>query len=230
MNTATHAATKTFPTVTIALILANSVAFIGMIIAYNVGGWDAVKPLTMVPSQVTEAFRIAEPTSLLAAFATIFLSMFLHGNLVGIVGNMFFLGMFGPAVERRLGTPLFLATYFGCGFAAVIPQILSDATSTTSFLGAGTAVAGVLAVYTWLCLTNQLTNPTSKVHKLVVLAVTSLEMGFQLYGVYDVAHGGHSSIAHWAMVGGFLTGLAVIFVVLLSMSREVQMPSAVRAA
>src|SRR6266516_546550 len=74
---------------------------------------------------------------------TIFTSMFLHGGWLHILGNMWFLWIFGDNVERRLGSPMYVVLYLGAGVVAGIAQILPNPDSFIPSLGASGAIAGV---------------------------------------------------------------------------------------
>jgi membrane associated rhomboid family serine protease len=78
---------------------------------------------------------------------TLATSMFLHGGLLHLLGNMFFLYMFGDNVEDRLGAFRFLLLYFACGLAASMAQYLSGPDSTVPMIGASGAISGVVGAY-----------------------------------------------------------------------------------
>ena len=78
---------------------------------------------------------------------TIFTSMFMHGGLLHIGGNMLYLWIFGNNIEDALGKFRFLVFYLVCGFVAALSQILSGPNSPVPTLGASGAIAGVLGAY-----------------------------------------------------------------------------------
>src|SRR4051812_43228474 len=78
---------------------------------------------------------------------TLVSSMFLHGSWSHIIGNMWYLWIFGDNVEDRLGHGRFLIFYLLCGFAAAIGQMAIDPTSTLPTIGASGAIAGVMGAY-----------------------------------------------------------------------------------
>ena len=80
-------------------------------------------------------------------FVSVFTSMFVHGGLAHLVGNLLFLWIFGDNVEDRLGHGRFLAFYFLCGVIAALAQLVLDPDSTVPMVGASGAIAGVMGAY-----------------------------------------------------------------------------------
>ena len=79
--------------------------------------------------------------------ATLVTSMFLHGSWMHVIGNMWYLWIFGDNVEDRVGHGRFILFYLLCGIAASIGQILMDPESTLPTIGASGAIAGVMGAY-----------------------------------------------------------------------------------
>jgi membrane associated rhomboid family serine protease len=153
-----------------------------------------------------------------ATWETVFTSMFLHGNILHIAGNMVFLAIFGPNVEEAMGRVRFVAFYLLAGGIALAAQVLVDPGSTTPTLGASGAIAGVLGGYILL-------YPRARILSLIFIFffVTIIEvpalflLGFwfleQLYfGAANLTNplGGGGGVAYFAHVGGFVFGLALI--------------------
>ena len=151
-------------------------------------------------------------------WATVLTSMFLHGGLLHIAGNMLFLWVFGNNVEDAMGRLRFIAFYLLAGTVAVYAQALLDTASTTPTIGASGAVAGVLGGYILL-------HPHARVVSLVVIIffVTLVEIpALILLGIWfalqflpavgQVATQdlGGEGVAYLAHVGGFAFGLAMI--------------------
>src|SRR5262249_48028845 len=80
-------------------------------------------------------------------FRTLFTSMFLHGGWMHVLGNMWFLWIFGDNVEDILGHGKFLLFYLVCGMVAGLAQVLIDPTSRVPTVGASGAIAGVMGAY-----------------------------------------------------------------------------------
>jgi membrane associated rhomboid family serine protease len=146
----------------------------------------------------------------------IFVSMFLHGGWLHIGGNMLFLWIFGNNVEDRLGRVVFLLLYVLGGIAAMLLQLAFGASSTVPAIGASGAIAGVLGAYLVLF-------PQARVTTLVffflitwielpAFVVLLLWFGLQLLsGVGQFGQQLNGGVAYWAHVGGFLFGVAVVW-------------------
>jgi membrane associated rhomboid family serine protease len=140
-------------------------------------------------------------------------SMFLHGGWFHLIGNMWFLWLFGNNVEDSMGRGRYVVFYLLCGVAAAIMQTVMDPSSTLPMVGASGAISGVMGAYVVL-------YPRVRVHMLVVLFVfitriavpAYLMLGYwfllQLLGGTAASEGG--GVAFWAHVGGFLAGAVLI--------------------
>jgi membrane associated rhomboid family serine protease len=78
---------------------------------------------------------------------TLVSSMFLHGSWMHVIGNMWYLWIFGDNIEDRLGPTRFVVFYLVCGVAAALSHVAMDTTSTLPTIGASGAVAGVMGAY-----------------------------------------------------------------------------------
>jgi rhomboid family protein len=149
---------------------------------------------------------------------SLFTSMFLHGSWMHVLGNMWYLWIFGDNIEDRLGHGRFIIFYLMCGAVAAVGQVAIDPTSTLPTIGASGAIAGVMGGYFVL-------YPNSRVLTLVIWifiqivelpAVVLLGFWFvmQLAGgvgqIAATAHGG--GVAFAAHVAGFLVGMGAVFV------------------
>jgi membrane associated rhomboid family serine protease len=144
-------------------------------------------------------------------------SMFMHGGWFHVIGNMWFLWVFGDNVEEALGHVRYVVFYLACGLAAVVAQVAIDPASTVPMVGASGAIAGVLAAYVVL-------YPKARVLTLVpiFIFIQFVELpaflfifvwfGMQLLSGYaslgEMSQGGTAFFAH---IGGFITGLALVF-------------------
>ena len=150
-----------------------------------------------------------------ASVATFFTSMFLHGGVMHLAGNMLFLWVYGDNLEDQMGHAGFLLFYLLSGLAAAGAQFLADPTSTVPMVGASGAIAGVMGGYLLLF-------PKARVDVLFFLVVIfriipvpawivlGAWFGIQLIqgSVMTSDQGG---VAYWAHAGGFLAGLALTF-------------------
>lgn len=153
-------------------------------------------------------FRPAEPS-----LATLFTSMFLHGGLMHLVGNMLFLWIYGDNVEHRLGRGRFLLAYLGTGVAATLFHAMGDWSSPVPMVGASGAISGVLGFYfVWfprnhvrlLWLLPPFVMQVFEVPARLVLGLYLLVDNLLPYLVMAGRGGG---IAHGAHIGGFVAGL-----------------------
>ena len=152
---------------------------------------------------------------------TIFTSMFLHGGLFHVGGNMLYLWIFGNNVEDTLGHFRFLAFYLLSGVAAALAQTLAGPSSEVPMIGASGAISGVLGAYLVLFpYATVLTLITFgffirfvHVPAIIVLGfwvVMQFLNGLLAYGGF-LGHGAGGGVAWFAHIGGFLAGLALVF-------------------
>ena len=143
-------------------------------------------------------------------------SMFMHGGWMHILGNMWFLWIFGGNVEDAMGSTRFVIFYVLCGLAAAAFQVAADPASTIPMVGASGAIGGVMGAYILL-------YPRVHVHMLIILVIyvttiavpAYLMLGYWflvqvLSGVANYGAGG-GGVAFWAHVGGFVAGGSLIF-------------------
>lgn len=149
---------------------------------------------------------------------TIFTSMFMHGGILHLAGNMLFLWIFGNNVEDSMGRVRFVAFYLLGGLAALLGQVLIGPNSVIPTIGASGAIAAVLGGYILL-------YPRARVVTVIfiIFFFTILELPALLvlglwfvqqvaFGYFDLAQptGGGGGVAYFAHIGGFLFGLAAI--------------------
>jgi membrane associated rhomboid family serine protease len=156
-----------------------------------------------------------------AAFSTptLLTSMFLHGSWSHVIGNMWYLWIFGDNVEDRLGHGRFIVFYLLCGTVAAFGQILMDPQSTLPTIGASGAIAGVMGAYFVL-------YPHSRVLTLIPLIIfweiielpAIMLLGFwflmQLFSAGAIAvtaSTGGGGVAFMAHVAGFVMGMVAVF-------------------
>jgi membrane associated rhomboid family serine protease len=157
--------------------------------------------------------------------SNVFTSMFLHGSWMHLLGNMWFLWLFGNNVEDSMSRGRFLMFYLFCGLAAALLQVVTDPSSIIPMVGASGAISGVMGAYLVL-------YPRARVFTLVpvgfIMTTVALPAwGMLLYwfaiqflgGVAGIGGEG-GGVAFWAHVGGFVAG--VLLVKLLSDRRYIQ--------
>jgi membrane associated rhomboid family serine protease len=216
---------RSFPMMTVLLIGANVAAFLYQL-SLEAGVGDSthaaaafVMEFGAVPCRITGQC-IAEDFP--APLATVFTSMFLHGGLFHIGGNMLYLWIFGDNVEDTLGHLRYLAFYLLSGVAAAVGQVVMSPASTVPMVGASGAISGVLGAYLFLF-------PYANVRTLVIFGFffrivdipALLMLGFWivvqvfsgLMAQNAVSRGGGESggVAWFAHIGGFVAGVLLLF-------------------
>jgi membrane associated rhomboid family serine protease len=146
-------------------------------------------------------------------WGALFTSMFLHGSWMHLIGNMWFLWIFGNNIEDSMGRLRFLAFYLVCGLAAAGTHILVDPSSPNPMVGASGAISGIMGAYLVL-------YPHARVLTAIVFffirvvyvpAWVMLAYWFVLQALSGVSGGFASEgVAVWAHVGGFVAGVALI--------------------
>lgn len=232
--------TNAFPIVTVLLIAVNVLVYIGQQILPLDGSWSLVPyqithhmdlngyvghitrtgdvHLYQVPPGATVQLGprdIAYGPPPHPLWLTIFTSMFLHGGLLHIGGNMLYLWIFGNNIEDALGRVRFLLFYFACGLAASWAQIAIGPDSLIPNVGASGAIAGVLGAYFVL-------YPNARVLSLVPVFVFFLAevrafwvlliwIALQIFqGVNGLGMERGGGVAYFAHIGGFFVGIVLI--------------------
>jgi membrane associated rhomboid family serine protease len=223
--------TRSFPAVSVALIVVNVAVYLYEFFLWfepATGGRPSlgaqlygqfVVELGLVPCRFGDICPPRLDTVLAGAPApalTIFTSMFVHGGLLHVGGNMLYLWIFGKNVEDSMGHGRFLLFYLVCGLAAASAQYLQDPASAIPMVGASGAVSGTLGAYLLL-------HPRARIWTLVifgffvrVIPVPALiVLGFWVVlqvvnSVVTFARGDTGGVAFLAHVGGFAAGLLLL--------------------
>jgi membrane associated rhomboid family serine protease len=210
------------PYVTIALIAANLAVWV---VVQGMGAErqlaQTVCEMGLIPGDLTHrlpdgfTFAIGDGASCRVgggtSWYTIFTSMFLHGGWMHVLGNMWFLWLFGNNVEDVMGHVRFLVFYLACGLAAAAMQIFVDPGSPTPMVGASGAISGIMGAYVIL-------YPRVRVQTIfwvIIIFRASipawLMIGYwfalQVIGAGVDPVGG---VAVWAHIGGFIAGILLI--------------------
>ena len=195
---------RTLPIVNYVLIALNVLVFFLEIS----GGEPFVMNWSFIPARF-----LADPMS---NMVTLFTSMFMHAGLAHLFGNMLYLWIFGDNIEDYLGKIFYPIFYVACGLAATASQLFMDPISSVPNLGASGAIAGVLGGYMYLL-------PNAKVDVLLGRSLIQLPallvIGFWFavqfisqIGTFASTSGEEGGVAYMAHIGGFVAGLAIIFV------------------
>ncbi len=150
------------------------------------------------------------PEEWAAPVVTLFTSMFLHGGWFHLIGNMWFLWLFGDNVEDRLGKLLFPVFYIVGGLGAGLLHVLFLKDSTVPAIGASGAIAAVMGAYIYLFPQGTLATLVTFYFYWGVAHVPApvyLGLWFVLQLAGGLVSGGGANIAFWAHIGGFVTGL-----------------------
>jgi len=206
-----NAARRRLTAVNTALIVANLAVF-GYELSLGSHAGAELKSFGLVPWRLGFAGG-GDP---IRGAITLVTSLFLHGGVLHVAGNMLYLYIFGPAVEERMGHARYFGFYIAAGVAAGIATVWMAPRSTVPVIGASGAIAGVLGAYF-------IYYPRGRILTLVPLflfvelvnvpAVLYLLLWFviQVYGGMQAqaAGGMAGGLAWWAHVGGFLFGIAI---------------------
>ena len=216
-----NAAPRRLTPVNVTLIAANVAVFIyELSLGPRVA--DFVERFAMVPAAITRAFSIAlqQPganrVGALMPLMTTVTSMFVHGGLWHIAGNMLYLFIFGAAVEYRMGASRYLAFYFAAGIAAALATVCIAPHSDVPVIGASGAIAGVLGAYFILYPRERILTILPIfifVQFIEIPAVIYLLVWFAVQLYAGIEEGGRAGatggVAWWAHVGGFMFGIAL---------------------
>jgi membrane associated rhomboid family serine protease len=144
-------------------------------------------------------------------YLTLITSLFMHGGLIHLLGNMLFLWIFGDNVEHRLGHLRFLLFYLVAGVVATLAQVAAAPDSVIPTLGASGAISGVLGAYLVLFPHNRVTIVVFRFIPYRVPAIVAIGMWavFQLLSSIAPPAGVAGGVAYLAHVGGFVFGLVI---------------------
>jgi len=196
---------NSFPLVTLALIIINVYVFLYQLVLTPAATEVFVMDYALIPDRLH-----------LSAFVT---SMFLHAGWLHIIGNMWFLWVFGSHIEDAIGSGKYLVFYLACGIAAAFTQFVLNIGSPIPTVGASGAIAGVMGAFLLL-------YPRARIDTLIfiVIFITRIELPAALMLIYWFViqlFSGLSSfgrmgadqgqgVAWFAHVGGFLAGAALL--------------------
>ncbi len=208
---------RLFPLMTILLVAGNVTAFIYELTMSPRALNRFIYHAGVVPAVVFHWPQSHLPAS--ALFAPFITSMFLHGGWLHLIGNMWYLWIFGPGVEDRLGHFRFLPFYMLCGIGAGIVHTIMNADATIPTVGASGAIAGVLGAYV-------VSYPFARVLTLIPIFIfiqfieipAVIVLGFWflmqfLSGTASLAvstSANTGGVAWWAHVGGFIIGIILV--------------------
>ncbi len=203
--------TLTFPFVTVGIIALNILIFL-----LEVTSQSGMKDVTYAYGAIPHYILTFETNQPIHPIFTIFSSMFMHGGLLHMGGNMLYLWIFGDNIEDRLGHSRFILFYIFCGIVSAYSYAITNPHSLTPMVGASGAISGILGAYLLLF-------PRARVYTLVFLgffittvripalivigfwAVIQFTSGLISTGLNEIG-----GVAWFAHIGGFLAGLITI--------------------
>jgi len=211
--------TRRFPIVTVALIAINVIVY--FVLEHGLWGLgqtgnEVVVEYGAIPSEITNGHNLPGPGDQAPFWLTIWTSMFLHGSLIHLGGNMLFLWVFGNNIEDAMNRLVFVVFYLLGGLAALGLQVAMDPNSVVPTVGASGAIAAVLGAYARL-------YPRARVVTLIIiiifftvitlpaLLVLGLWFLLQLLPAFnDPVGSAGGGVAYFAHIGGFLFGVLTI--------------------
>ncbi|HEY6010749.1 MAG TPA: rhomboid family intramembrane serine protease [Nitrospirota bacterium] len=204
--------TRTFPVITISLIVLNIAAFVYEL-TLGAGGIERfLSSFALVPRRLFSP-EVSVPGAIPAS-ATLITSMFLHGGFLHLAGNMLYLWIFGNNIEDAMGKVRFIVFYLLCGALASYAHAFMNSSSLTPLIGASGAISGVLGAYALL-------YPRARVVTLVLIGfyVRTVEVpALIVLGLWIVlqflnallAGSAAGGVAWYAHISGFVLGGALI--------------------
>ncbi|HSB51723.1 MAG TPA: rhomboid family intramembrane serine protease [Dissulfurispiraceae bacterium] len=203
--------TRTFPFVTVGLIVTNCLVFMWQVTSplgeERIAFYFGAIPHTLVSFQ---SFQPVSPVT------SVFTSMFLHGGLLHLAGNMLYLWIFGDNIEDSVGHARFLLFYLFSGVVAAYSHAVTDPASTIPMIGASGAISGVLGAYLLLFHRAQVYTilffgfffQIVKIPAVIVIGFWALIQ--ILSGILSKGALQQGGVAWFAHVGGFIAGLLTI--------------------
>lgn len=203
------------PVVTVGLILACVAMFLWQQTLTGGFAERVIYGMGMVPALVLGGYDLPPGMGLVPAWASPVTYQFLHGGWMHLIGNMWFLWVFGNNIEDSMGHVRFVVFYLLTGLVAAAAHIAFNLESGVPIVGASGAISGVMGAYMVL-------YPRVRVQTLIVLfvfiqvvalpAVVILGLWFALQLLSGVGSLGQigGGVAFWAHVGGFVAGVVLI--------------------
>lgn len=218
--------TQRFPIVTVALIGANVAAWV---LLQGAGAElplaKSVCELGLIPAELMQtrpagaAFPMGDGVTCFTdpgrQLGNVLTSMFMHGSWMHLLGNMWFLWLFGNNIEDSMTRPTFVVFYLACGLTAALAQVWTNPASVVPMVGASGAISGVMGAYLILF-------PRVRVYAMVPLGFILTRMALPAWamllywafiqvasGVTTVGGEG-GGVAFWAHIGGFVAGAVLV--------------------
>jgi membrane associated rhomboid family serine protease len=195
---------RTTPYITITIIALNAVAWLF--------------ELSLPHEMLNDVLTVYGVVPAYFSAPTLITSMFLHGSWSHVLGNMWYLWIFGDNVEDRVGHGRFIVFYLLCGVAAALGQVAVDPSSTLPTIGASGAIAGVMGAYFVLYPHSRVLTLIPWIFLQIVELPATVLLGFwfvmQLFSAGTIAMTSNTQggVAFAAHVVGFVVGVGGVFV------------------
>ncbi|MCX8026329.1 MAG: rhomboid family intramembrane serine protease [Thermodesulfovibrionales bacterium] len=203
--------TRTFPFITITIIVLNCLIYL-----YEIFSPPRKIPFASLFGVIPYSIITFDQIQPIHPVLSIFTSMFLHGGLFHLGGNMLYLWIFGNNIEDAIGHFRFLIFYLFAGIIAAYSQAITNPSSMIPMIGASGAVSGVLGAYLLL-------YPHARVYTLfiffffvqIIRVPAYIVIGFWVIiqivnGLISTTFAAHGGVAWFAHIGGFVAGLLTI--------------------
>lgn len=204
---------RSFPIITLLIIIVNVIVFVHQLSLSPRAADAFIGAYGLVPAKISLALA-GKHYTLVDALIPLFTCMFLHGGFLHILGNMWFLWIFGANVEDRLGPIPYLFFYLVCGVGSGMAQVLFSWGSRVPSIGASGAISGILGAFIVFF-------PGARILTFIFIilapipAIIFIGLWFAvqfLSGVESLrlpASASMGGVAWWAHVGGFLFGVVL---------------------
>ena len=207
---------RSFPIVTVVVILVNVVVFFQeLLLGRQLAAF--IQSYGLVPLRWVDSVFTLDPAAL-PNMVTLFSAMFLHGGWLHLIGNMWYLWIFGDNVEDYLGHLPYLVFYLTCGLLGNLAHVLFNWSSTVPSIGASGAIAGVLGAYLLLFPGARVLTlvplfifwPIIELPAVLLLGFWFLEQFLSGFSSFALTPQGGGGVAWFAHIGGFLAGMILI--------------------
>ena len=200
-----------FPYVTVGLISICILVFVYQMALPEQAQNELIFGYGIIPAVLFGNAEFSAEFSKMPAYGTLISSIFLHGGLMHIIGNLLFLWVLGDNVEDRLGHQRYLCFFLICGILAGLAHSMLSPMSKTPMIGASGAISGVIGAYLIL-------HPRAPLKVLVLFFIIWLPawvvlgfwIAYQFLSVAMATGGAGGGVAWWAHIGGFFAGTILI--------------------
>ena len=204
---------RSFPFVTILLFLINCYVFYLELTATNQQIAEIMNRYSLVPAAFVKA--ITQQSLYMGDYLPLISNLFLHGGWLHIIGNLWFLFLFGRTSEGCLGHLKYFIFYLVCGVAANLVQVAFDPSSDIPVIGASGAISGILGSYIFCFPRARISTlipiffffTIVEIPALVFIGIWFLLQVYQ--GTLSGTSMAGSNVAWWAHIGGFLMGIGL---------------------